>query len=236
MQVQTNPRPHFIPVFYTSADTVVEVLKEVYAGQLYDPNSRNRSSGFRGPGGFAGGFGRGGTSTTTRTTGDEPKMTLAVEPTSNSILVSAPGPLLKEVELTVRQIDVRAETQPAESYSIGRIGGAASPEIVKQALKGAYGDIVQTEGDGLQATQSSSNSSSSSTAADDAAARRNRFLQFFGGGTGGRGGFGAGGTGRGGFGGFGRGGGGFGGRGGPAAGGAAGGRGGGGGGGGGRGR
>lgn len=212
VDVQTNPKPTYIPVFYSSAESIVEVLKQIYADRLFDANSRNRqqSSGRGGFGGF-GGFGRGGdNSSQTSTTGEVAKMTLASEATSNLVIVSAPGPLVKEVQEVVRQLDDMAQSAPTENYTVGRLSTGVSPVAIEQVLKGAYGDTIQTEGDGIATTTSNSSnnqnrgSTNSTQSADD---RRAAFFEMirnrgggggpspFGGGSGGFGGRGFGGPG-----------------------------------------
>ncbi len=207
VEVQTNPKPTYIPVFFTSAESVVETLKQIYADRMYDANSRNRQQGGRGGGGGFGGFfgGRGGgEQTTTATTGEIAKMTLAADASSNLVIVSAPGPLVKEVSDVVRQLDSMAQNAPTEDYSIGRLSKGVSPVAMKAALKGAYGDTIQTEGEGITATPStSSNSGNTNTQASPfggaAGSQRAALLQrlqggggpFGGGGFGGRGGGGA---------------------------------------------
>ena len=197
VDVKTNPKPTYIPVVNTSAEAVVTVLKEIYADRLYDPNARNRQQSGRG--GFPGfGFGRGGGGETqpTSTTGEIAKMTLAAEAASNLVIVSAPGPLVKEVEEVVRQLDSWALAAPSEEYSFGRLHSTVTPEALKTALKNAYPDMIKTEGEGLVTTSPNSSSStrpspSAPGASQDAAAsaRRAAFIQMMrgGGATGGRG-------------------------------------------------
>jgi hypothetical protein len=198
VEVKTNPKPTYIPVINTSAESVLEVLKSIYADRIFDANQRSRST--RGGGGFPGfgGFGRGGGDTqTTSTTGEVSKMTLAADPGSNLIIVSAPGPLVKEVEQVVRQLDSWAEAAPTEEYTIGRLQSQSSPKSIIDMLKNAYPDVIKTDGEGLTTNSSSSSSSSSSTQSSDAAAaqRRAAFFQAIRGG-GGPGGGGPGGGGR----------------------------------------
>lgn len=225
VDVQTNPKPTYIPVFYSSAESIVEVLKQIYADRLFDANSRSRQQpGGRGGFGGFGGFGRGGgdTSSQSSTTGEVAKMTLAAEATSNLVIVSAPGPLVKEVEEVVRQLDDMAQSAPSENYTVGRLSTGVSPVAIEQLLKGAYGDTIQTEGDGIATTTSNSSNSQnrgSTSATQSADQRRAAFFEMIrsrgGGGSpfGGRGGGGpsfggrGGGGGPGGFGGRGGGGG-----------------------------
>jgi hypothetical protein len=236
VEVLTFPKPKFIPVYYTSAESVAGVVRQVYANRIVNTDSnqsnQQRGGGGRGgfngfpggfggfPGGFGGfGFGGGrggggggrGNQQQSANAGDEPKMTLGVDTTSNSLVVSAPGPLLKEVEAIVRELDMRADTQPSESVAVVTLKGT-SPQLVQQAISGLFGDSVQT-GTSSVATNTTGTSRNNSARTNTTPA------QGFGGGGFGGGGFGQAlqfrdaarqGFGNGGFGGGGGGGGGFG--------------------------
>lgn len=202
VEVATNPKPSYIPVFFQNAESIVEILNSLYADRIIQPNTQER--GGRGnPFGFGG---RGG-GEQQASTGEIPKMTLAADTNSNLVIVSAPGPLLKEVEEVVRELDKRAEAAPSEDYVVHRLSSGASPSVIKQALKGSYGDFIQTEGDGItaadasQSSRGSSSNSSPASAEAQAAQRRAAFFQMIRGGGSSSGGFGRGGDTRGGRGG-----------------------------------
>ena len=183
VEVETNPKPDYIPVFYQNAEDIVEILKSLYADRIIQPNQQGRGRGEIGRGGP---FGFGGGAGATTAAGETPKMTLAADPTSNLVIVSAPGPLLKEVEEVVRELDVRAEAAPTEQFFVGRLTSGASPSVIKNALKGSYGDIIQTEGDGITVEESrgsNNNQSASSTFSPDSQ-RRAAFIQMLRGGGG----------------------------------------------------
>ena len=187
VEVETSPKPSYIPVYFQNAENIVEILKSLYADRVSDGNSQNRG----GRGGFP--FGRGGQQEDTET----PKMTLAADTVSNMVIVSAPGALLREVEQVVRELDNRAQAAPSESFQVFRLEPGTSPAELKQFLKGSYGDYIQTEGDGIAATESTGGgrtNSRTSSNNDDAAARRAAFFQMMRGG-GGRPSFGGGGFG-----------------------------------------
>lgn len=208
VDVQTNPKPAYIPVFYTSAESIVTVLKEIYAERIFDPSRNNRAAAQGGRGGGFGGFGgfggRGGgntqASSSAATTGDLPKMTITSEASSNLVVVSAPGPLLKEITEVIEQLDVRAKNAPSEDFQLGRLSGSSgSPELIKKFFQGAYGDIVQTEGSGIAApsTNNSGSRTSSSNTRTGSADPRAAFIEMIrnrGGTTGGFGGRGGGGA------------------------------------------
>jgi type II secretory pathway component GspD/PulD (secretin) len=164
-EVLTFPKPKFIPVYYTTAESVAAVVRQVYANRIEgaqnnmgnDQQRRGRDDDFRGFGrGFFGG-GRGGDGDrrsrgqNQQPANDLPKMSLGVDVESNSLVVSAPGPLLKEVEAVVAELDRRAAEKPPETISIVTLR-RTTPESVRQALA-VLGDKVQT-GDLSQPTTS----------------------------------------------------------------------------------
>ena len=153
-EVLTFPRPHFIPVYNTSAEEVVAVLEKLYVHRIETgANNRNRGGGGdddrRGRGGFGRFFGRGddddnrGGNVRQDVAGDLAKMTLAADTTSNSVVVSAPGPLVQEVEMVVRDIDSRAAQTPPPTVEVISLKYANSGYI-KDALVNALGDMAQT--------------------------------------------------------------------------------------------
>ena len=123
--MQTNPKPTYVQVFYSNAETIVATLAKLYADRMYDGNNRGGQQQrggfpFSGFGGGRGGGGRGGQTTATTTTGETAKMTLAADTQSNLVIVSAPGPLVREVVDVIAELDSRAAAAPTEDYRIGR--------------------------------------------------------------------------------------------------------------------
>jgi type II secretory pathway component GspD/PulD (secretin) len=171
-EVLTFPRPRFIPVFNTTAESVATVVRQLYATRIEgaSPGGNNAQQqrgggqfgegfrGFGGPGGFGpGGFGPGGfgfgreggdqgggrsRGQNQQSAGNLPKMSLGVDTESNSLVVSAPGPLLKEVEGVVHELDRRAGEKPPESISIVTLK-RTTPQSVRQALA-VLGEMVET--------------------------------------------------------------------------------------------
>ena len=182
-EVLTFPKPQFIPVMNTDAEAVAKVLREVYANRIETGESNNRRNdesreqrggGFRGFFGGRGGGNDRGNQNTQQTAGDLPKMTIGVDTESNSIVVSAPGPLLKEVVAVVRELDQRASEKPPESIAVVNLK-RTDPYIVQQTLVGVLGDLVET---------SNSSSSSSGRASSNGSGGRTGGTPF-GGATGG---------------------------------------------------
>jgi hypothetical protein len=189
-EVLTVPKPKMIPVYYTGAEGVAEVLRQLYADRIAS-NDRNQQAqrgrgGFPGFGGFRGFGGR--DSGPTQGTGDKPGMTIGVDAASNSLWVSAPGPLLKEVESVVREIDVRAQTQPSETVTVLSLGNAPS-EMVQEAIANVFNDAVQSSGSSSSASRGGQTTGRGPAA--DEMQRRMQFIQAMRGGFGGPpGGFG----------------------------------------------
>jgi type II secretory pathway component GspD/PulD (secretin) len=158
--VQTQPIPRMIAVKFVTADEVAAVVREVYAsriaaaagggGQRQQPSPEEFIRALRGGGGRGG---RGGAGDKQR--GEEQKMTIGVDKRSNSLIVSAPDPLFREVEKLVAQID-KAGTETDDVTTVVQIKNA-SPELVKNAISAHFGDKAQMnttpQTAGPQATQ-----------------------------------------------------------------------------------
>jgi type II secretory pathway component GspD/PulD (secretin) len=146
-EVLTNPKPKFIPVYYTSAESVAEVLRQVYATRIV---GESNGQGGRSPQDFMrqmrGGGDRGGDrGGNTQSQTDEPKMSIGVDTGSNSLIVSAPGPLLKEVETVVAELDRRANMDTGENVAVVTLK-RTNPEAIQQSLSNLFGDMVTTNG------------------------------------------------------------------------------------------
>jgi len=244
-------KPRFIPVVHSKAADVANVVRQVYAGRILSDTGNNNQprinpedfiraaltggrGGRGGPGGLFGGRNQ-------QNRGEEPKMTLAVDEVSNSLIVGAPDYLFEEVRQFVAALDVAAVVpdQTVRVVPIKRVNGdtlytqlqpmagtnvtitRTVPSAATTAQAGRGGVLQQ----GQQQGQRGGGPQQPGVAPQDLA-RLQQNLQQFNQAQGGRGGFGAFG-GPGGFGGGNFGGGGFGGRGGGNFGGGFGGRGGG---------
>ena len=154
--VQTFPRPKFIPVNYTSAESVAAVLRDVYANRLATANTNNNNSS-RGQSPFGrGGFFGASSSSSSSTT--QPKLTIGVDSSSNSIVVSAPGPLLAEVESVVREIDERSNSLPGEDVAVLTVK-KTNPQYLQAAIAAVLGDQVRTTGSTNSGNGNNSNGS-----------------------------------------------------------------------------
>jgi hypothetical protein len=218
--VQTDGTPRLIPVLYMSADQMASIVKQVYpdriaaaAGgggqQQRQPSPADFIQALRGGGGGGGG-GRGGGG---QAEAEPQKMTIGVDPRSNSLIVAAPEPLFRQVELLVTQLDQEGfESDDAMEVVTIRYG---NPTSVQAALEALIGENIKTSGaaSSSSSTPSSSSNQPSGGSSNDGADIQRR-IEFFrslqgqgGGGPGGGGPGGPGGGGPGGRGGFGGGGG-----------------------------
>ena len=168
-EVLTFPRPKFIPVLHMKAETVADVLRQVYANRVEsgtNNNNRNqddqRGRGF--PPGFAerfgmmqpGGDGNRQGRTAQQAAGDQPKMTIGVDVESNAVIVSAQGPLLKEVESVVAELDRRALNKPAENIAVVTLK-RTNPQLLRETIANLLGDTVEV----TQSSAGTANSQSS---------------------------------------------------------------------------
>ena len=142
-----TPKPYVIPVQYADATELAETVRQVFALQLFD--SRNRQQPRVNIPSFGFGFGMGGSSSRGQNQNrdnQQGKLTVGVDEETNSIVVSAPNEIYREVEKLVKVLD----------ESAGKLGRAArvvtlknaSPDAVEQALGNLLG--VRTTAD-LQA-------------------------------------------------------------------------------------
>ncbi|MBB76504.1 MAG: hypothetical protein CMJ75_18525, partial [Planctomycetaceae bacterium] len=208
-EVQTQGKPRMIQLVYTTAAEAATVVKEAYASRIQGGQSQQGRGGgdpreamMRA---FMGGRGGRGSRGGGQQAAEEPKMTIAVDERSNSLIVTAPEQLFREVEELVHLIDQKG-AQPTEAFQVKTLM-YSKPDYVKSALSAILGDQVQTAGSSSQRSRSGG----SQSATPEQVQRRQAMEAFirsrrggssrggFGGSS--RGGFGR--SSRGGFGGFG---------------------------------
>lgn len=148
--VQLTAPPRLIEVQYASAEDVANVVRQVYAdrmaaapgAQQRQPSPEDFIRALRGGGGGGrGGRGGGGGGGNDRQRGEAPKMTIGVDKTSNSLIVSAPDPLFKQVEELVARID-QAGTETDEVSQVVSLKNA-NPEMVQRAVSAHLGANAQ---------------------------------------------------------------------------------------------
>jgi type II secretory pathway component GspD/PulD (secretin) len=146
--VETYGKTYVIELKNTKASEVAEVLKEAYASRL--PKSNN-------PAGAAGKTAAKPNPRTAKPAAKperdlEPKMTIAVHEASNSLIVTAPEQLFKEVEKLAQVVDRRSE----QTVRIINMENVPQAQLIQQI----FGDRVRL-GDSLTGTSSSKRSTRS---------------------------------------------------------------------------
>ncbi len=144
---RVDRKPGLIPVFNTSANDMAELVKEIYKERLITGGGSNQNQAspeefvraLRG-GGRGGGGGRSGGGQ--RQQEDNVlKMTIGVEPKSNSLVVVATKPLFDEVERLVAVLDqatVESSNVATEVITLKQ----TSPLAVRDAIKALVGEKV----------------------------------------------------------------------------------------------
>jgi type II secretory pathway component GspD/PulD (secretin) len=205
--IQTVAKPRLIPVFYSKAEDIASVVKSVYASRLdsaatsgrqRQPSPEEFMKALRGGGGKGGGRSSGASST-------PQKMSVGVDARSNSLVVSAPEKLFKEVKLLVEQLD-QAGTESQQDVRVVTLK-RSNPATVQQALQSLLGDSVESGSgsNGTSKTKGGTSKKDEKSEAKNAAAANEqmrdqirRRVEFFnnlqrgGGGSPGGGGFGRG--------------------------------------------
>jgi hypothetical protein len=176
--VETIPPPKIIPVYYTNAQEVATVVQQVFSRQIAGSSGGQRQPS---PEEFIRALrgGRGGNSRSDRSQQEQQMMTVGVDERSNSLIVSAPEPLLRQVELLIEQLDnggLESE-QTMRVVSISR----ADPALVHQALSSLMGQVRSSSASRSRTTGTSRPSTSSSgrtTGGSSAAAQFQQRMQM----------------------------------------------------------
>lgn len=181
-EIETEGRLHLIPVVYTSADTVAKLVKEAFPNEVGTATAQGGGGGgnrqpdpaefiraLRG-GGRRGGGGGGDTKS------QPPKMTISVHEPTNSLVVVAPDPLFRKVEMLVETLD-QAGTELNQTIDVVNIS-KANPELVSNALSSLLGGETSSAGD---SARSSGGSTSTSSGGDDRSSAEaiQRRIEFF---------------------------------------------------------
>lgn len=141
--MQPIAAPRFIPVKNATADSIAAVVRQVYAsrmtgeaggGQQRQPSPEDFIRALRGGGG------RGGQQQQNK--GEELKMTVGVDTRSNSLIVTAPDYLFKEVEALVKTLDV----EEVDSDTTVRVVSlkSANADLITRSLTSLYGGSIVT--------------------------------------------------------------------------------------------
>lgn len=148
---QMTPKPRFIPVKYTTADSIAAVVRQVYSGRLTaeagggaqrQPSPQEFIQALRGGGG------RGGQQQQNK--GEEIKMTVGVDTRTNSLIVAAPDYLFNEVKALVEQLDVSelASDQIVRVYSLK----SSNADVITRSVASVYGDKISVTKTGTTST------------------------------------------------------------------------------------
>lgn len=128
--IETSGVPRLIPVIYNSADEIAGVVRQVYADRIATPGGQQRQPSpedlirmLRGQRGGGGGQ---------DSRGEVQKMTIGVDARSNALIITAPEPLFRQVEMLVQQIDQPGS--PDADYVLIRPIKVSDPEVVKRML------------------------------------------------------------------------------------------------------
>ena len=159
--IETTPVPKFIPVAHSSADEIATIVKQAFASKIQgdagstqqrQPSPEDFIRALRGGGG-----GRGGNSRQ-QNRGEEAKMTVSVDTQSNSLIVSAPEYLFKQVEQLVYQLDQRAvATKADETVRVVNLRRASSDQV-QRSLQSVLGPNAQVNKAGTTTTATTSRS------------------------------------------------------------------------------
>jgi type II secretory pathway component GspD/PulD (secretin) len=148
------PKPRQIPLTYTDAEKMVEIVKSTFQNRLEaaagapggnQPNPMQILQMLRG-GGRRGGGGGGGNQAE-----DIEKMTVTADTRTNSLIVAASDALFQDVKELVDKLDVPSE-EGAEAMRVIPLHHA-SPDVIESTLQAVAGDNVQFN----RATGSSAN-------------------------------------------------------------------------------
>ncbi len=135
--IETAGKPHVLPVYYLEAQVVADMIKEAFANRMATTGS--------GPGGnqpnpveliraLRGGRGGRGDADVKN---EEAKMTITVDVRSNSLIITAPEPLFRQVEEFVTLVD-QGRPELDEDYAVVPLKGT-NPEAVRQAVAAITG-------------------------------------------------------------------------------------------------
>lgn len=178
-EIQTAGVPRIIPVVYTSATEIASVVQQVFAGQIATAGGQSQQQRQPSPEDFIRALrGQRGGGRQEQSRGEEQKMSISVDARSNSIIVTGPEPLFKQVEALVKQIDQPGNVD-SDVVVVAPIR-VSDPEVVQRTLNSilqsttSRGSSTSSSGGG---TPSPSSGGDSGGAAPDQIRQRLEFLQ-----------------------------------------------------------
>jgi type II secretory pathway component GspD/PulD (secretin) len=153
--ILTAGTPRLIPVIYSSADEVANVIKQVFAnkiessqagGQRNQPSPEDMMRALRG---------QRSSREASQARGEEQKMTIGVDARSNAIIVTGPQKLYEQVEAMVKLID-QPGSEEADVITVVPVR-VSDPEVMQKALE----SILETAARSTSSSNSSGQGSSS---------------------------------------------------------------------------
>lgn len=155
--VEIISKPRLIPVYYSSADEMANVVRQIYAdrmstgGQQRQPNPQEFIQALRGGGGNR--------RNQQQTKAEETiKMSIGVDVRTNSLIVTAPEPLYAEVKDLVSQLD-QESSSTNDTMKVIALKGSTNSATVQQALSQIIGPS------NVRSTQLRTNATTANTAA-----------------------------------------------------------------------
>jgi type II secretory pathway component GspD/PulD (secretin) len=134
-------RPRMIAVENSSAEEIADIVKQVYADRMVENPTANARGGF-----FAMMAARaGGQSRPAQ--GDVAKLSIGIDPRTNSLIVAAPDALFEEVRQLVAQLDTAAgeQSQTVRVVTLHRTSSLALEEALG-AIAGSSVKVTRTTG------------------------------------------------------------------------------------------
>jgi type II secretory pathway component GspD/PulD (secretin) len=154
-EVLTAGKPRLIPVVYMAAEEMANIVRQVFADRV--AGSTNNQQRQPNPEDFIRALRGGGGRSRSENRGEVAKMSIGVDPRSNSLIVAASETLFSEVEAMVRQLDQEG-SQTDDSMMVVTIKNS-NPTVLQKALTSITGG--QIKANTQSATPSPSSSSSS---------------------------------------------------------------------------
>ncbi|MDZ4821211.1 MAG: secretin N-terminal domain-containing protein, partial [Planctomycetota bacterium] len=134
-------KPQLIPVYYTGADEIATVVRQVYADRITGAAGASAQSQRPSPEDFVRAL-RGGGSSRDGGKGNQAdvvqKMSIGVDMRTNSLVVTAPESLFKEVQTLVEQLD-QETTTTSDTMKVVTLK-RTNPAAVQSALRQIVGD------------------------------------------------------------------------------------------------
>lgn len=178
-ETQVASVPRMIKVKYGSADDIAQVVKDVFAQQVFQqarqgqqaPNAPQGFSSF----GFGGGGGR-----NRQPVDQKPKITIGVDRQTNTIIVSAPQDTFDEIKGLVTRLDEGAKDNGRTARVVTLRN--ARPDAVQRAMVGLFG--VRTAETRAQERRAQEAAANSANQAADSQGIETRLRDIFRGGRG----------------------------------------------------